>query len=201
MSKPQPLDALFVLVTESDEKLMEYVQRGNQKAFSKIYEKYKQRIFGFIMNMVNDKNIAQDLSHDVFLKVMRKADQYSQEYKFSTWIFSIARNTTLDYFKKKSEITFGLDTEENQNWIDQAIDPHQDVEMQAIQRAEKDIVRKCLQSLKAEHKDVLLMRIYSELNYEEIAQTMGKSLSSIKSLINRAKAALDQCVMSCMESI
>ena len=199
MSKPQPFDSLFVLVTESDEKLMEYIQRGNRKAFEKIYDRYKDRIYGFIMNMTNNQQIAQDLSHDVFLKVMRKAEQFSNEYKFSTWIFTIAKNTTLDHFKKKSEVTHGLDKEQNQNWIDATVDPDADIEMKAIEKADREIVKKCLENLKPDHKEVLLLRIYSELSYDEITKIMDKSLSSIKSLINRAKASLEKCVVDCME--
>ena len=64
MKKPQPLDSLFVLVTDSDEKLMKYVQNGNKKALEKLYERYKGKIFNFVVNMMKDQKQAEDKSRE-----------------------------------------------------------------------------------------------------------------------------------------
>ena len=200
MKKPQPLDSLFVLVTDSDEKLMKYVQNGNKKALEKLYERYKGKIFNFVVNMMKDQKQAEEITQDVFIKIIKNSARFSDQYKFSTWIFTIAKNTTLDRIKKKKESTFGLDTLGSGNYVDQQVDDSINIEMDAIAKADKEIVEKCLGKLKYEQKEALMMRVYSEDSYEEISKALDKSLSSVKSLINRAKIALNKCVTDCMEA-
>lgn len=195
---PQLFNSLFVLVTESDERLMSFVKAHNKSAFEKLYERYKQKIFNFILNMLNDQAKAEDLTQEVFLKVYKNAEKFSEDAKFSTWIYTIAKNTTIDYIRKKKDVLVGQ-SEDGSEWLENQIDEEQNIEMQVILKSDIEILQKCIEKLVINQREALCLRVFSDFSYEEIAKVLNKSTSSIKSLINRSKVSLSQCVKSCQE--
>lgn len=188
---------MLVYITEDDQKLMEYVQAGHSKAFERLFAKYKDRIFSFIFQMIKDEAKAEDLTQDVFMKVYKSKDTYDPKFKFSTWIFTIARNCALDYLKKKKEVLPGVSSEEG-NMVEEFADDSVDIEMDLVRKSDHRIVGKCFEKLSLDQREALSLRIFSENSYEEIAEIQQKSLAAIKSLINRAKKALHLCVQECV---
>lgn len=192
---------LIVLVGTDDQKLMELTQKGNQQAYEKLFNKYRDKIMNYINFMTKDKNKAEELTHDVFLKVYKNKEMYNPSNKFSTWLYSIAKYTTLDYLKKKKDVLLDdyKDPELEGSMVENVEDDEADIETSLIAKAEKEVLDKCLNNLKESQKQALALRTYSELSYDEISEVMETSVSSIKSLINRAKKALTECVKNCME--
>jgi RNA polymerase sigma-70 factor (ECF subfamily) len=200
--KSKLFSVLNVLGKESDEELMAKVKDGNKAAFEKLFNKYKDKIYSFCIARVRSKSVAEELSHDVFLKVYRAKESYQETHKFSTWIWTITRNTCIDYYKKKKEIS--LDTlyagNESGETPDNLIaDDSIDIETSMIEKAQKEVLKKCMDNLKEAQRESLTLRIFSELSYLEISENLKTTEKAVKSLINRAKKNLVECVKKCSE--
>ena len=90
----------------SDEQLVQQFLAGDEKAFEKLVEKYLKPLYNFIFQLVRDKDTANDITQDVFVKIWKSISSYDSQKKFSTWIFAIAKNTAFDFLKKKKTIPF-----------------------------------------------------------------------------------------------
>lgn len=201
MAKPKLLSSLIVKVTEDDQKLMEWVKEGDQVAFKKLFEKYKDPLYSFILRMVHNDSVAQELAQETLMRVFKNANSYQPTHKFSTWMYTIAKNLCLDYLKKKKEINLNHSTDDDNNVrsIEDFAGSDIEIDLQLIDKDQKEIVKKCIDNLAPKQKEALLLRVFSENSYAEIADMIDKTEKSVKSLINRAKTALSECVKNCME--
>lgn len=198
MGKTKLFSSLFVLLPEDDHKLMELVKSGNQNAYRRLFEKHKDSIYSFVLYKVKRQDAAEEITQETFMRVYKHAESYRAEHKFTTWIYAIARNLSLDFLKKKKELHFG-ESSEDEMGIEDFKDEEVDLEAALLHKSNKEILLKCLEGLKDSQKEVLTMRIFSENSYAEIASFLDKTEKSIKSLINRAKESLNLCVQKCLE--
>ena len=167
---------------------------GDVKAFEKLFTKFKGPIVSYVYQMTQNRTAAEEIAQEIFLKVYRVRETYRPEAKFSTWLWTIARNTALDHLRKKSEVLIEDRAQEDEVLIDQVEAPIPSAEARLIEAADQQRVEGCMQKLTPLQKEALTLRTVSELSYDEIALQMGTSLSSVKSLINRAKQALIECL-------
>ncbi len=182
----------------SDKELMLLVQENDQEAFRVLFDKYKGPIVSFIYNMTKNPGISEDLAQTSFMKVYKSRGSYRSEYKFTTWLWTIARNTTYDYLRKKKEVS--LESFRSDDGKEFEIeDESMGVEEKLVLESDKALVMKCLDNMKLTQKDALNLRIFSEQSYDEIAETLNITLSATKSLLNRAKMNLIKCVKDCLE--
>jgi RNA polymerase sigma-70 factor (ECF subfamily) len=199
--KTKLLSPLFVVITDDDQKLMAMVKEDDQNAFAKLFDKYKGAILNFVFQYVRDMEIAQELTHESFIKAYRNRHRYDETYKFTTWLWTIARNTSLDYLKKKKELL--ADDYSNEeiegSMIDQVPDEELHTEAALISQAQRELVQNCMDKLKANQRKALALRVFSEESYDDIASIMEMSESAVKSLINRARTALIECVKKCIQ--
>jgi RNA polymerase sigma-70 factor, ECF subfamily len=196
------LSLVSVLFSEDDPELMKKVAKGDHQAFEVIFNKYKGPIMNYVYQMVKNRDIAEDITHDVFLKIFAKADSYDPGKKFTTWLWSIAKNTTIDHIRKKKELLVEDITPGDENAtpaIDRYADKAASEDAKLIQKAEREIVQGCMGKLPEMQREVIAMRMFSELPYQEIAKALNKSEGAIKSLIVRAKESLKKCVKQHME--
>ncbi len=182
----------------SDKELMLLVQENDQEAFRVLFDKYKGPIVSFIYNMTKNPGISEDLAQTSFMKVYKSRGSYRNEYKFTTWLWTIARNTTYDYLRKKKEISIEKFRSEDGKEFE-IVDESMGIEEKLVLESDKAIVMKCLDNMKLSQKDALNLRIFSEQSYDEIAETLNITLSATKSLLNRAKNNLIACVKDCLE--
>ena len=135
------------------------------------------------------------------MRVYKNAQSYRPTHKFSTWLYTIAKNLCLDYIKKKKEVTMSSSNDEDDNVrsIEDFASDEIEMDLQLINKDQQAIVKKCIDKLAPKQKEALLLRIFSENSYAEISQMIDKTEKSVKSLINRAKSALSECVKTCME--
>jgi len=162
---------------------------GDQKAFEVLYERHRGGIMNYVRGMMFDQNKVEEITQEVFLKAYRQKDSYDQRHKFTTWIYSIARNHSIDVMRKKGESLyedFKTDEDSTFDIKDEALHSEEAV----LAKAENARVREALDSLPEGQREVLSLRALSELSYAEIANVTGKSESSVKSLIFRAKQGL-----------
>ena len=144
---------------------------------------------GYIGNMIYDKTVVEEVSQEAFFKVYRHRSQFEVGRKFRPWLWTIARNTTLDYLRKKrdlllEDISSGDDERDSVSLIE---DESMGIEEALMRKADSERVHAILKKLPDAQREVLSLASLSELSYEEISEITGKSLSSVKSVLFRAR--------------
>jgi RNA polymerase sigma-70 factor (ECF subfamily) len=187
-----------MLENDPDAALMQRVTQGDQPAFEELVEKYKQPVFNMIYRTLPDAAEAEDLAQTVFIQVYKSAARYRVEAKFSTWIFTIARNLCLNELRRRSRrpadsldapIAAGEDEGATRQFEDvRNIAPHE----QLVRDELVSKVAEALQELPENQRAAVLLYQEQDKSYEEIAAIMSSSLSATKSLIHRARETLKQ---------
>ena len=164
----------------TDDRLVAAFVEGNNQAFDLLLERYKDRVFNYIQNMVKDEDMANDLFQETFVKVITtiKNGRYSSDGKFSSWLLRIAHNLVIDHFRQ--EKTQGVvSTDEGEydilNRRELSDDTIEDI---FIDRAIRNDIRYLIRQLPAEQRQVLVMRYYQDLSFKEIAEKTGVSINT-----------------------
>lgn len=182
---------------DPDATLMLRVREGDMAAFEALVEKYKQPVFSLIYRSLHDAAEADDVSQNVFIQVYKSASRYRVSAKFSTWIFTIARNLCLNELRRRSRHPAeSLDQTSPQD----EHQPARQIEDMKTVRPPDLVLRGELESkvdeaiaaLPENQRTALLLCREEELSYEEITKVLGCSLSATKSLIHRARETLKQ---------
>ncbi|MBL4624111.1 MAG: sigma-70 family RNA polymerase sigma factor [Flavobacteriales bacterium] len=163
----------------SDQELVSRYINGNESALEMLIIRHKDRVFGYINNLLKDKQLAEDIFQDVFIKVIHtiKAGKYNEEGKFLPWIMRISHNMVIDYFRKAKRMptTSGGENFDIFDTIKRT-DPNVEDEMMANQ-VQGD-VKKLIEFLPEDQKEVLKLRYYSELSFKEIAEETNVSINT-----------------------
>lgn len=180
---------------DPDAALMLRVKQGDMKAFEELVEKYKQPIINLVCRTLQDATEAEDLAQNVFVQVFKSAGRYRVSAKFSTWLFTIARNLCLNEIRRRTRHPAdSLDLEhpdqENQpfrQFEDKKLfsAPDQILQGELVQKVEEAIA-----DLPESQRTALLLCREEELSYEEISEVLGCSVSATKSLIHRGRETL-----------
>ena len=155
--------------------------------------RYQGPVFGLIVRMVRNRELAEDLSQEVFLKAYRALASFDVERKFSSWLFKIAHNATIDHLRKSELVTVPLVTDDpdHGNLVDvledpTAFTPDRRAESSDLAAALDDAVRQ----LRPAYREVILLRHREELSYQEIAEVTESSLGTVKTNLHRARREL-----------
>lgn len=168
---------------------------GDHDAFAWIMKKYKGPLQNLIFKMVNDKNEVEDLIQEVFIKVFNSLRNYSQEYAFSTWIYRIAINNTIDYLRKKKLETFSInsDAEDDDDRPKFEIpDTSYSADASIILEQRQQIINDAINSLPDKYKKVIELRHKEELSYEEISEILNLPIGTVKAHLFRARELLNK---------
>jgi RNA polymerase sigma-70 factor, ECF subfamily len=180
---------------DPDVRLMVQVRNDIQGAFEALVERYQNRLIGILFHMVGNKEEAEDLCQEVFLRIYRARKGYRPRAKFSTWLFTIANNLALNHLRRKGRnpsVSLGGATGS------QPISPvakhlvgREGTPSAQVRQAElSDLVRDALGSLGEDQKMAVLLNKFEEMSYAEIADVMGRSPAAVKSLLARARNQL-----------
>ncbi len=184
----------------ADYDLVKQAINGNQFAFEILVERYRQSIFHTIYKMVNNNEDAEDLTMEAFAKAFKKLSSYAPNYAFSTWLFKIAINNTIDYIRKKKLKTMSIDEPLQINGkqdFAQNINSGSSNPEQVMMHAEKlQIVRNYIDKLSAKYKMMIELRYFEELTYEEISEELDIPLGTVKAQLFRAKELLHQLMQA-----
>lgn len=167
---------------------------NNPEAFWEIIEEYQSKLLRYIMRLSDiSYEEAENLLQDIFIKVYRNINAYDSKLSFSSWIFRIAHNTTIDHFRKNQKMTWNisLDDEEFSNLVNSLTDwanPHVDLSKKDV----RDCVQKWLSLLSQEYKEMLLLRYMENYSYEEISDILKIPVWTVWTLISRAKKQLKE---------
>lgn len=181
-------------VRAEERALCERVAAGDQAAFAKLVERYQHRVFGFCARMIGDRAEAEDIAQDVFLTVYRNAGEFRGDSAFSTWLFRIAKNQTLNrikYLERRGRSARRADPEAADARIARLVDPDAAGPDEALaDRQQAEMVQAAIEELAEEHRAVVVLRDLEDLSYEEISEITGLPLGTVKSRIHRARSAL-----------
>jgi RNA polymerase sigma-70 factor (ECF subfamily) len=163
------------------------------KEFTQLYSKYYPKLIYFTSRICNDQQKAEDLSTDSFMIALDKIEKYDKEKsQFSTWLFTIAKNLTLQDLKnEKKSISLDIEfDEEGTTMKDFITEEESDLHLQDVSARKAEIIKKHMETLKEPYKTVIEMREIKKMAYKDIADKLGKNLSTIKSQIRNGRIIL-----------
>ncbi|MDP6124227.1 MAG: sigma-70 family RNA polymerase sigma factor [Candidatus Latescibacteria bacterium] len=188
----------------SDEELLAESIEGDVAAFEVIVNRYKDRLFNFVVRFVGDESTAQDLVQDTFLRAYRKRESFKAIAKFSTWIYTIAGNLARSELRRRKRWRFlsigarpeeegggGFELEDNTN----RPDLHADTEL--VQQK----INEAISNLPERYREAVLLRDVQQLDYEEISQILGVPLGTVKSRINRGRLRLQEMLAELADEV
>src|SRR3989338_2769079 len=171
-------------------------QKGDKAAFEKLVEKHCKRVFNIANRFLNNKEAAEDLNQDVFVKIYNAASSYRPAAKFQTWVYQIVRNACLNELRRRKKPVFSIDQtiETEDHEIKKELqDQMNPTPQEAAWRKETgDVIKEAIQSLPENQRLAVILQRYENLSYEDIAKTLNCSVKAVKSLLNRAKENLKE---------
>lgn len=182
---------------DPDAALMLRVKQGDWSAFSELVDKYKQPVMNLVYRMIRDATEAEDLAQAVFLQVYKSADRYQVASKFSTWLFTIARNLSLNEIRRRSRHPADSLDATRPDEEDQPLHQYEDKKNfsppdMLLQGELAEKIEEALADLPENQRTAILLCRGDELSYDDIAEVIGCSLSATKSLIHRGREALKE---------
>jgi len=176
-----------------DETLVEIFNRGTRDAFVELVQRYQGRIINFIYRTLGDIERSEELAQESFLRAFRKADSFDNRYRFSTWLYTIARNLASNELRDRSRRPMAY-TIEDEDWAtagktanDSSTATATDPERILLNKEMKECLEKALRRLSDEHRMALILKEYDGLTYGEIADILETSAGTVKSWVYRAK--------------
>lgn len=174
----------------SDQELMRLVQAGDVSPAAEIYDRYSRRIYNFAYRFLRNSEAAEDATQEVFVKMLKHANQFHGDAKLSTWLFSITANWCRDYLRKADnrakeaeEVLYSLPAPSEHA-------PDRNLE----RRQDEQLIQKALSALTPEQREAILLSRYQGLSYAEIAQISGCSEGAVKTRVFRAMETLKKAL-------
>lgn len=176
-------------------------KEGREPAFRELVRRYERPVFSLIFRMVRDRETAEDLAQDTFIKVLNNIDRYRPEFKLSSWLFKIANNVTIDHLRRRQLATVSLDGSPHAQTAAEAQATSLDVEsrgesaLEAIESRELGTaIEQAIGKLRPEYRSCILLRHVEGRSYEEIAATLDLPLGTVKTYIHRARHELREAL-------
>lgn len=164
--------------------IMEAVKRGDLQQASLLFERYNKRIFNFLARMTMDRALAEDLTQNVFLRLIKYRNSYKDGARFQPWIYQVARNIFSDHYQvHKNKFSDFIDVEKVQ---DHMVDLN---ESQLTDEREK-LLHKSMEKLESDQRELLVLTRFQNMKYEEVAVIMNTTVANIKVKVHRAIAKL-----------
>jgi len=176
-----------------DNELIKKAKSGDQGAYRKLMEKYKRALFFHIRKMTKDHEIIEDLVQESFTKAFDNLNSYNTDYAFSTWLYRIATNHTIDYLRKKKLKTVSIDkkirTKEGEMEMNLP-DQESKTDRKIIRDQRKQIIQHAIKNLPDKYQRVIELRHMESYSYQEIADELDMPLGTVKAHIFRARELL-----------
>ncbi|GIP15123.1 RNA polymerase sigma24 factor [Paenibacillus montaniterrae] len=174
----------------TDSQLIREIKDGNVELYSELMNRYQRRILSFIYHMLKSAKleaIAEDLTSETFYKAYKSLHTFREiDATFSTWLYTIARNTVLSELRKRKAATVSIEEVNIEPMVSGEATPEQ----QLLLNERMHLVRRAIDQLPEKQRAAIILREYEQLDYQEIANILGQSVSSVKSLLFRARASI-----------
>jgi len=167
------------------------VDHGDQQAFADLMDRYKRPVYHMILKMIRNTDDAEDLTIEAFAKAFKNLHRFKKDYTFSTWLFRIATNNTIDFIRKKKLQTFSLNssfTDDGGESINIDVeDRNLNPQDETIKTQKIALVQMFVTKLPPKYQRLVRLRYFDELSYEEIAKTLDAPLGTVKAQLHRAR--------------
>jgi RNA polymerase sigma-70 factor (ECF subfamily) len=185
------------LGTLPDADVVRLAQQGREPAFRELVRRYERPVFSLVYRMVRDREVAEDLAQDTFVKVLNHIDRYSPEFKFSSWLFKIANNVAIDHLRRRRLDTVSIDgapdatsaSEVEASTIQLAAEQESPLE-ELASRELGSAIERAIGALRPQYRACIMLRHVEGRSYEEIAATLDLPLGTVKTYIHRARHEL-----------
>lgn len=176
----------------SDESLIERCAGGDERSFAELVRRYQRRVVGFLVQIVGDRELARDLSQEVFVRVWSAADSFNPRYRFTTWLFRIAHNLAIDHLRRRRLQTTPLETEtaDGETYDRQVASTAKDPLDVLENRQLGNEIHAVIASLSGDARELVLLRHFALLSYQEIAELKAMPLGTVKNKLFRAHSVL-----------
>ncbi len=191
---------------KSDKELVRLSRRGDERAARELVHRFERPVFSLIYRMVRDRELAEDLAQDVFVRTFNNLDRYDRSYRFSSWLFKIAYNLTVDHIRKRELRTVSIHgapdavTAERQEATSLTLES--DEEAADLRLESKELageLETAIAGLREEYRTAILLRHVEGRSYEEISDVMGIPLGTVKTYIFRARRELRAALLHLAE--
>lgn len=188
---PPPLSTL------TDPQVIEEARRGSEAAYRELLSRYERPVFSLIFRMVRDREAAEDLAQETFIKILNNLDRYSPEFKFSSWLFKIANNLTIDHLRRRRVDTISIEgspdaaTAESAKATSIAVVSGDESPLEELESRELGTaIERAIGKLRPEYRACIMLRHVEDKSYEEIAEIVKLPLGTVKTYIHRARHEL-----------
>ncbi|WP_139492049.1 RNA polymerase sigma factor SigW [Brevibacillus dissolubilis] len=176
-----------------EKRLVQRAKRGDREAFEELVEMYKDKIYSLAYRMVRNREEAEDIAQETFLRVYANFQNYNEEYKFSTWIYRIATNLCIDRGRKKKP-HFSLDEEtqddSGMDWYSRLPSKEKTPEEKVVVHELQETVQGALTQLNPKYRSIMILRYIEDLSLQEISDVLQLPITTIKTRIHRGREAL-----------
>lgn len=187
-----------------DRALVARILEGDQDRFAELVQRYEKRLINYVYRITHRYEDAHDLAQDIFVKVYLALDRYDPKYQFSTWLFRIAQNSAIDALRKKSvtEVPLSRPTEDepegkDREFADGGISPYRAMKNKQLGAA----IDRAVENLPPDYRELIQLRHFAELSYEEIATMKKLPLGTVKNKLFRARNLLKDALDSFVEPL
>jgi len=180
-----------------DADVVALAQQGSEGAFRELIRRYERPVFSLIFRMVRDRELAEDLAQDTFIKVLNHVDRYRPEFKLSSWLFKIANNVAIDHLRRRQLDTISMSGSPHAETTDAIeatsfdIVAQQETALEEMEARELgSAIEHAIGRLRPEYRSCIMLRHVEGRSYEEIAATLDLPLGTVKTYIHRARHEL-----------
>jgi RNA polymerase sigma-70 factor, ECF subfamily len=186
-------------VIDPDHELLKRVANGDDDAFRTLFERHHRLVYSVIHRHLGNSSAAEDLVQEAFLRVYRHAASWEPTAKFSTWLYTVASNLCLNYKRDRARSKLRLVSGEDDNPLER-LPAVEDSEVDAMDAEERSaMVRAAIAELPENQRMALILSRYEDKSYEEVAEILGTTVASVKSLNSRARATLREKLARLLE--
>jgi RNA polymerase sigma-70 factor (ECF subfamily) len=189
------------LAGRSDQDIVALARAGEETAYRELIRRYERPLFSLLYRMVRDRELAEDLAQETFVKALNAIESYRPEYKFSSWIFKIANNAAIDHLRRRELDTLSLEgsphaeTPEAVEATALQIGDRQESPLDEVEARELGgQIEQAIARLRPEYRSCILLRHVEGRAYEEIAEILNLPLGTVKTYIHRARNELRQAL-------
>lgn len=188
-----------------DFKLIDLAVVGDDKAYAKLLQRYKRPVYHMILKMVRNVDDAEDLTIESFAKAFRSLHRFKKDFTFSTWLFRIATNNTIDFIRKKKLNTLSIENtytdDDGQSVSIDVEDMNPDPQEEAIKGQKEELIQVFVNMLPPKYQKLVRLRYFNELSYEEIAEELEAPLGTVKAQLHRARELMYDLIKNKKEHI
>ena len=174
------------------------VNQHDEQAYAMLMERYRKPVYHMVLKMVRNVDDAEDLTIEAFAKAFKNLHKFKKDYTFSTWLFRIATNNSIDFIRKKKLETMSLNTsyqdDSGTNITIDIKDKNLDPQELAIKTQKIELIQLFVTKLPAKYQRLVRLRYFKELSYEEIAKELDAPLGTVKAQLHRARELLQDLV-------